>query len=117
LLLEYRRDVVRYLKGESDRYPSLPRGYFDPATVAKLTSLQQDALSNRREDLQDELSAVLERTAIENTWHSTAACIYRNWLRYVHGQKTLRMREGAISSSLQSADDQLPVLTAVSAAS
>jgi homoserine O-succinyltransferase/O-acetyltransferase len=117
LLLEYRRDVVRYLKGESDNYPSLPRGYFDPATMADLTTLQQDAVSNRREDLQDEISAVLDRAAIENTWHSTAACVYRNWLRHIYSQKTLRMQDGEISSPQRSIDDQLPVFTAVSAAS
>jgi homoserine O-succinyltransferase/O-acetyltransferase len=117
LLLEYRRDAARYLKGESENYPSLPRGYFDPATMANLTTLQQDAVSNRRQDLQDEISAVLEGAAIENTWHSTAACIYRNWLRYVDAQKTLPMPDAAISSPSQLLDDRSPLLTAVSAAS
>jgi homoserine O-succinyltransferase len=92
LLLEYRRDVARYLKGESDKYPQLPRGYFNPSTVAKLTSLEEDAVASRRDDLQDEVSAVLDGIVIENTWHSTAACIYRNWLEYVCKQKKQRLQ-------------------------
>ena len=32
LLLEYRRDVGRYLRRERDTYPPMPQGYFDEET-------------------------------------------------------------------------------------
>jgi homoserine O-succinyltransferase len=60
LLLEYRRDVKRFHKGESQVAPSLPKGY-------------SDSLG-----------------AIGNMWRSDAVRLYRNWLSYLAEQKTLR---------------------------
>jgi homoserine O-succinyltransferase/O-acetyltransferase len=89
LLLEYRRDVGRYLKGERETYPSMPRSYFDENTVDALTELREKIMSCRNEELLADVSTTLEKRNIENTWHSTAACIYRNWLSYICVQKQL----------------------------
>jgi homoserine O-succinyltransferase/O-acetyltransferase len=87
LLREYRRDVSRYLRGETDAYPSLPRSYFDEDTAQALTALRAQAIRQRSEELLTYVSTTLEHTAIDNTWHSTAARIYRNWLQYIRDQK------------------------------
>jgi homoserine O-succinyltransferase len=87
LLREYRRDVGRYIKGEAARYPLMPQSYFDEATVAELTVLQEKATSQRSEGLLPELSAILADKKIENTWQSSAAGIYRNWLAHICAQK------------------------------
>jgi homoserine O-succinyltransferase len=87
LLREYRRDVGRYIKGEAARYPLLPQSYFDEATVAELTALQEKATSQRSEELLPELSSILGSKKIENTWQSSAAGIYRNWLAHICAQK------------------------------
>ncbi len=97
LLLEYRRDVGRYLRGETTTYPLMPRSYFDHETVIALTALQNEAMSRPRASLLAEVSAALGRPKIENTWHSTAACIYRNWLEYICAQKQLRSKETPLS--------------------
>ncbi len=89
LLLEYRRDVGRYLRGETETYPSMPRSYFDENTVTALTGLKERAMSRRSEELLAELSILLGGRQIENTWHSTAGSIYRNWLEYICAQKKL----------------------------
>jgi len=89
LLLEYRRDVGRYLKGEIGTYPSMPQSYFDDVTANILKSIQERATSRGTEGLLAEVSAALEKRNIENTWHSTAACIYRNWLEHICVQKKL----------------------------
>jgi homoserine O-succinyltransferase len=89
LMLEYRRDVGRYLKGETDTYPSMPRSYFDQGTVTALTALQQQAKIRPQEEVLAEVSEVLERARIENTWSTTATSIYRNWLLYICEQKQL----------------------------
>jgi homoserine O-succinyltransferase len=57
LLREYRRDVRRFLMGESEVLPSLPNGY-------------SDCLG-----------------PIANTWRSDAVRLYRNWLSYLAEQK------------------------------
>jgi homoserine O-succinyltransferase len=92
LLLEYRRDVGRFLRGETATYPLMPRGYFNADTATALTAIEQKAASSAREELPAELSAVLENAKIENTWQPTAVCIYKNWLQHISAQKKLRLQ-------------------------
>jgi homoserine O-succinyltransferase len=87
LLREYRRDVGRYIKGESQTYPSVPQNYFDAATEDELELLQKKASSARSEDLLAELAAILLPLKIENTWQPSAAGIYRNLLAHICVQK------------------------------
>jgi homoserine O-succinyltransferase len=91
LLLEYRRDVGRYLRGEANTYPLIPRDYFDERTAIALKTLQNKAMSPTSDDLLAEVTATLKNSRIENTWRATATCIYRNWLDYICEQKRLRL--------------------------
>lgn len=86
LLLEYRRDVRRYLTGETDIYPSMPHHYFDPETEAALRLLQGKATLRRKQDLLAEVAA-LDGKSIGRTWHSSASRLYGNWLSYLYAQK------------------------------
>jgi hypothetical protein len=52
-----------------------------------LTALQERALVRRSEELLPELTASLANKRIENTWQSSAAGIYRNWLGHICAQK------------------------------
>jgi homoserine O-succinyltransferase len=92
LLLEYRRDVGRYFRGETDVYPLMPRGYFDVRTVIALTSIRDKAISGPRESLLAAVSTALGESRIDNTWQPTATSIYRNWLEYICAQKQLRLK-------------------------
>jgi homoserine O-succinyltransferase/O-acetyltransferase len=87
LLREYQRDVGRYIKGQVLNYPSMPRSYFDATTVDALAKLQEKTLTRGREDLLLELACVLAKKRIDNTWQSSAASIYRNWLRHICTEK------------------------------
>jgi homoserine O-succinyltransferase len=81
LLKEYRRDIKRFLRGERETYPSMPKGYFDATAVRDLADFRDLALSDRREELMERFP---EGTgSLEKTWHSSAVSIYRNWLQYV----------------------------------
>lgn len=104
LLMEYRRDVGRFLRGESESYPGMPHLYFDPAAVAQLEALQQQAEIQRSDELLARVSQVLETIQIENTWNSTAAHIYRNWLQYISAQKKRSLHQtGAPAGQLSEA--------------
>jgi homoserine O-succinyltransferase len=96
LLLEYRRDIGRFLRRERDSYPSMPQGYFDEDTIDALTALQQRAFSDRRAELLADFPTALLTDKVRNTWRSAAACVYRNWLLYLCEQKErhLRARRG-----------------------
>jgi homoserine O-succinyltransferase/O-acetyltransferase len=88
LMLEYRRDVGRYLSGDAPAYPTLPQNYFDEKVTAALMQLQQEAGTRTRKGLFEEVCAVLDETQNRNAWHSTAVRIYKNWLDYICAQKT-----------------------------
>jgi len=87
LLLEYRRDVGRFLKRETDTYPSMPQGYFGEDTVDALTAVRERALSDRRQELLADFPTALVAGKVKNTWHSTAVSVYNNWLLYLCTQK------------------------------
>ena len=87
LLLEYRRDIKRFLTRERETYPTMPQGYFDEATVAVLTALRERALADRREEILADFPTALAAATVTNTWRPTATHLYRNWLRYMSAEK------------------------------
>jgi homoserine O-succinyltransferase len=89
LMREYRRDVGRYLRGESEAYPSLPQDYFEKETERSLLEIEAEARASRqeKEKLLGKVSAVFENARIDNTWRTTAALLYGNWLEYLVAQK------------------------------
>jgi homoserine O-succinyltransferase len=87
LLLEYRRDVGRYLSRERDTYPSTPEGYCDQNIADVFTKLRDRALSDRRKELLEDFPTALVEKGITNTWHPVAARLYGNWMAYLYAQK------------------------------
>ena len=87
LMLEYRRDIRRFLLGERDAYPGLPHGYFDAETVAALDELRALALADRREEVLAHFPTARATERVTNTWRASAVGIYRNWLLYICSQK------------------------------
>ncbi len=83
LLREYRRDVKRFLKGERETYPSIPKGYFDAEATKLLAEFQDAVIGDRREDLMGGFPDAALAGTVQKTWHASATGIYRNWLRYV----------------------------------
>jgi homoserine O-succinyltransferase/O-acetyltransferase len=91
LLLEYRRDIGRFLRGERDTYPAMPQDYFDEETVEALTTLRARALADRRESLFADFPTAVAAGRVRNNWRSSAESLYRNWLMYIRAQKTQRL--------------------------
>lgn len=87
LLLEYRRDVGRYLRRERDTFPGMPHGYFNAEAAQVLTAIREQALRERREDLlADFPTGLLERT-LGIPWRSAAVRLYSNWLDRLSAMK------------------------------
>jgi homoserine O-succinyltransferase len=99
LLLEYRRDIGRYFRGEAAVYPIIPHGYFDAGTELALAELGREARLFPREELMREVSTALENACIDNSWHTTAACIYKNWLNYLSEQKKQRLQASRVAKN------------------
>jgi homoserine O-succinyltransferase len=75
---EYRRDVGRFLDGRSDRYPALPVGVYDAATVRACDLFEARATGRGPVSL-SELSFAKERVA-PAPWASVAATIFGHWI-------------------------------------
>jgi homoserine O-succinyltransferase/O-acetyltransferase len=88
LLGEYRRDIGRFLRGESDGYPTMPRNYFDPQAEALLAAFKRRAMAKRGNGLL--AGFPVERVAITLTkpWQGAAVQIYRNWISYIAARRT-----------------------------
>ena len=95
LLLEYRRDVARYLRGDATVYPSIPQTYFDEEAAEALRDIAHEARLFPREELLSEVSAVLERVPLTHPWHLPAVSTYRNWLRYMAEAKGMPVQGSA----------------------
>jgi homoserine O-succinyltransferase/O-acetyltransferase len=91
-LLEYRRDIGRFVRGEMGTYPTMPRGYFDADSLARLTKLQQDSAMGPREGLLAGVLEILEKVDPQQTWRSTAIRLYRNWLQYISARKLAELQ-------------------------
>ncbi len=87
LMLEYRRDIRRFLLRERETYPNMPQGYFDEATVEALTALHERALANRSEEVLADFPTALAAGSVTNTWRATATVVYRNWLLYLAARR------------------------------
>ena len=98
LLGEYRRDIGRFLRGENENYPTLPKNYFDRDAEETLITFKRKALSDRRPELL--ASFPVDRLAqdLRNPWRSVAKRIYRNWILYLSSQKSQRSKSLAVAN-------------------
>ena len=92
LLLEYRRDIGRYIRGERATYPPLPVGYFDRNAIDALTAIQERALSSRSADALSDFPAAIAAKGVSNGWRSFAVSFYRNWLAYLQAEKERHLK-------------------------
>jgi len=83
LLLEYRRDLKRFLTRESEIYPTMPQGYFDDETLTVLTALRDRAFSYRCDSLMTNFPTV----QVTNTWRRGSVHLYHHWLKYLARHK------------------------------
>jgi homoserine O-succinyltransferase/O-acetyltransferase len=87
LMREYRRDIRRFLKGERATYPSMPHGYFNMEATKQLGEFRERASRGLHEELMQAFPEDLISGTLENSWQSSAVCIYQNWLQYVASKK------------------------------
>lgn len=102
LLREYRRDIGRFLSGERDSYPPMPRGYFDAAMAAALAGFRDDALRNRNIDLLSKFPVVHGEGRLDHPWRAMAVRMYANWLSYLAELKFRGLCPGEVDHSAPS---------------
>jgi homoserine O-succinyltransferase len=87
LLGEYRRDIGRFLRRESETYPVMPKGYFSKDSEETLITFEREAGFDRRPELLASFPVDRVAKGLRNTWHSAAKHVYRNWILYLSSKK------------------------------
>ena len=90
LLGEYRRDMGRFLRGESEICPTIPKGYFGAEAEGILAVFQRGATTTRSPEFFASFPTNRLVKDVKNVWQSSARRIYRNWLLYLEGQRAER---------------------------
>src|ERR1700736_4237489 len=92
LLGEYRRDMGRFLRGESEVCPTIPGGFLIREAEGALTAFRRKALSDRSPELFTDFPADQAAKDLRNVWQPPAKRIYRNWLLYMALQRAGRSK-------------------------
>ena len=88
LAREYRRDVGRFLRGESPSCPPMPRGYFDARGEASLEAFTARARGEPDPGLLALYPENLRASpALADAWRLPAISVFRNWLGYLAERK------------------------------
>jgi homoserine O-succinyltransferase len=104
LFKEYRRDIKRFLNRERETYPTMPVGYFDASAAVLLNGFQRTAIADRQANVMSFFPEQAVISGLQKGWHSTAACMYRNWLQYLlasHAKTSMCAMVAAYGNSLK----------------
>jgi len=82
LLKEYKRELVRFVRGELEQYPPFPNHYFNQQSQAILNEYKESLLASKRsiEDFPENLLL----GHLDNTWHDSAEAVINNWIGKVY---------------------------------
>jgi len=88
LMREYRRDVGRFLRGESTAYPTMPHHYFDARSEKALEDFAGRARKDRQaQQFADFPGDLALRPPLARDWQAPGARLFANWLTYVAQRK------------------------------
>ncbi|MGH7153398.1 MAG: homoserine O-acetyltransferase/O-succinyltransferase family protein, partial [Acetobacteraceae bacterium] len=83
LLMEYKRDIGKFLAGERQDYPDAPTNYFDPEAEDKILRFRERALRHQIPALMSEFPGVGYADTGPPEWSGVATRIYANWLHHI----------------------------------
>ena len=91
LLREYRRDMQRFLRGERAGAPAIPVGYMDDESHRLLEDFEARARAAAPEaELMNEFPFEPVAERLVNTWQSSGARLYANWLQLIRCRRQSR---------------------------
>ena len=101
LAREYRRDLARYLRRETETTPPMPKGYFSPEAEAELHALERQSREDPHCALADDLSYIDGLAPPQAEWRDAASAFFRNWI------ETIVIRQPCPQASLLYAEDRV----------
>ncbi len=85
LFKEYKREVLRFIKGERPDYPPVPENYFALNIQAILQEHRERILhAKNKGQASPDLPESLIVASLDNTWHDTAEAVIDNWIGNVY---------------------------------
>jgi len=85
LLKEYKREVMRYTRGEREDYPPFPDNYFSLRIQGILEEHRDRVIAAKtRGEAAPDLPESLIVPDLDNTWHDTAEAVIDNWIGKVY---------------------------------
>jgi homoserine O-succinyltransferase len=93
---EYRRDIRRYLAGESDCYPRLPHGYFNRGTESAMLAFREEAMRRRDIAMLPSFPAAEAGRQLADPWRPAATCLYASWLSCLIERRDARTGRAAL---------------------
>jgi homoserine O-succinyltransferase len=70
----------RYLRGETEMKPVMPRGYFGAEAETELRAMDRSAHGDRRRAQIEDISVIDALAPAEPAWREAAIAFYRSWL-------------------------------------
>ena len=83
LAREYRRDMDRYLRGETERKPARPSGYFGGEAEVQLRAMERRAYADRCLMPIKDVSIIDALAPVEAEWRESAIAFYRGWIAMI----------------------------------
>jgi homoserine O-succinyltransferase/O-acetyltransferase len=96
LAREYRRDMGRYLRRETDQRPPRPKGYFNAEAEAELDALELRAGEEPASLPMEELSMIDALAPTEAQWRDAAISFYRNWINMIAASTLCKAANAAL---------------------
>jgi len=96
-LLEYRRDVKRWLRSERDTYPLLPKNYFSAGERLALEQFRAGAIFERSEAIMAAYPTPTKKS--DSRWNAPGVAVYRAWLQGIVEKKRTARPVPAVSNA------------------
>jgi homoserine O-succinyltransferase len=80
---EHKRDVRRFLTGESESYPQMPEGYFSATEADEMTVFRDRATAMRDPAILQDFPSPVSRAATNTERRGSAIGIYRAWFHRI----------------------------------
>ncbi|MEQ1529126.1 MAG: homoserine O-succinyltransferase [Methylococcales bacterium] len=85
LLKEYKREVLRFYRGEIGTYPPFPENYFNTEVQQILNAYQQQVRAAKEGRIAlAEFPEQLVLEHLDNTWRDTGKAVFNNWLGKIY---------------------------------
>jgi homoserine O-succinyltransferase len=83
LAREYRRDLGRYFRSQTETTPPMPKGYFSSEAEAELRELERRAREKPRCAVTDDFAYIDGLAPPEAEWRNAATAFFRNWIKTI----------------------------------